>query len=907
MLAQMTATPPPLEPSLEQAEGTPAPTPPPEVQEKERVVILDTAQIRTLFTGTPHFSITVANGRFTPTVSYPWHGQPTASITSDSVPLTQPAFSAVTMHKHQQDFHHPLNNKKTYPRYDVEVVEVPDMLSAQGIEPGSVGFAHFLELPKADALVGDLEQSRSSLDLQTARNKELMQTNPERIGIRPVGTSLIYDRLIEFHDLYKGLQESPEHMTSFCSSSGDLYANLFSKFLTPPGYDGSTDDPTGLQVQIVALLKILRLDEIWYDFSLVEWRIRLGQVLWSDPQPALDFETQPLWSERDILLLQVTLSCELLIRLDAVATMDAKNAREQAGVGSEPIQDFLHLKTKKIDWDLVLARRFLDNIKVVMDDDEDAPAPVSRARALLNMWNGSTPDEPQKPNIVLLPQHQVRQLSGLLNFAETIRWPNLDKVLEELAQKLGLLQNPEKSGQAFLPDARLLDPNTPSSISVYGTPLQTPRSVNFQDGYFGRLSNHTLSHNNPRSLRMPLSPPLELIGDDISTAMNNVGGWLSRSYLTGLVLPGEAISHFLISTILENDKLAIAALGDCADLYGGFIYSDRTWWSKSSIVGRVLACLEGAVECMGWISFQTLPAGIADGWIAIHSEQLPPVHPLRITAEEDLVAQDSAVIPEESQSHVRPEDLTLPLDAEAPPTLLIDFSHWELTPLNSDLLDVDVTPGLPIENDVHVPSITFTMDNGATSHTLTLSYDVQFITSWPCRLPASTVAPAPVVRHVATRSIADTVSRASSKRSETPRLSRRSSHGYEPLLSHPPCAPDITPQRAYAEDEQDVSWTKPSPMNAHPLHASYKYKLAPATAILDADFVTPFSITGSSLLEKKVVLILDARHSADLQLLARAWCAEKGLHAIIGRVGRTCLACCVREARGLGVNVVIRV
>ena len=119
---------------------------------------------------------------------------------------------------------------------------------------------------------------------------------------------------------------------------------------------------------------------------------------------------------------------------------------------------------------------------------------------------------------------------------------------------------------------------------------------------------------------------------------------------------------------------------------------------------------------------------------------------------------------------------------------------------------------------------------------------------------------------------------------------------------------------------------RPEPMNAHPLHASYQYKLVPATDVLDPNFVLPFTIHAhaspapsapSSPREEKnedtapditkAVLVLDTRASKDLELLARSWCAEKGLHAIIGRVGRSCVACCIREARGLGINVVIRV
>ena len=122
------------------------------------------------------------------------------------------------------------------------------------------------------------------------------------------------------------------------------------------------------------------------------------------------------------------------------------------------------------------------------------------------------------------------------------------------------------------------------------------------------------------------------------------------------------------------------------------------------------------------------------------------------------------------------------------------------------------------------------------------------------------------------------------------------------------------------EDKTPTPSPKPEPMRAHPLHVSYKYKIVPVTEVLDPNFVLPFTMHAYKSPEptpdeektehsgtESATLVLDARASKDLELLARAWCAEKGLHAIIGRVSRTCLACCVREARGLGVNVVVRV
>lgn len=45
---------------------------------------------------------------------------------------------------------------------------------------------------------------------------------------------------------------------------------------------------------------------------------------------------------------------------------------------------------------------------------------------------------------------------------------------------------------------------------------------------------------------------------------------------------------------------------------------------------------------------------------------------------------------------------------------------------------------------------------------------------------------------------------------------------------------------------------------------------------------------------------------SDLEMLARAICAERGWNALISRRGRGCLACAIREAGSLGWRVVVR-
>lgn len=49
------------------------------------------------------------------------------------------------------------------------------------------------------------------------------------------------------------------------------------------------------------------------------------------------------------------------------------------------------------------------------------------------------------------------------------------------------------------------------------------------------------------------------------------------------------------------------------------------------------------------------------------------------------------------------------------------------------------------------------------------------------------------------------------------------------------------------------------------------------------------------------------KRGSDLEMLARALCAERGWNALISRRGRGCLACAIREAGSLGWRVVVRV
>ena len=53
--------------------------------------------------------------------------------------------------------------------------------------------------------------------------------------------------------------------------------------------------------------------------------------------------------------------------------------------------------------------------------------------------------------------------------------------------------------------------------------------------------------------------------------------------------------------------------------------------------------------------------------------------------------------------------------------------------------------------------------------------------------------------------------------------------------------------------------------------------------------------------------MIDARGSNDRDAFARSWCSETSNHGLVSREGKVCLSCSIREARALGIDIVIRI
>lgn len=458
------------------------------------------------------------------------------------------------------------------------------MLSMQGIERGTMGYAAALEMGVADVL-NELEEIPDVSPQATSERRRKFLNDKE--GLRPLTDSTLMERLMTVSDTYH--DDPMKHRRP----TVEMYTELFTQLLYPPTRVTDSQDPYSLQVQIESLVHVLAAPNVWVDFGQVEWRIRLGQILWgvsseSDMPDEIAVNNEVMYepgTQKYWLLLQILLSCELLLRLDAIS-MNIDHGLEEPKPSE--LRRFDKEAKMSVRWSLILARQWLENIRIAKMDPEVLVQKKPVTGWLATLTGASGNEVKPTESIEILKFHgrnQTRQLSGLVHFARKLGWPNLEAIAAKVSS----------NGISI-------------SDSLQATPAAgTPLSISTQ------RSSSYFSSRRPGA-RRGLSTTKSI------SALIHPAGWLSNSYVSGLILPGEALSHFLISTLLEHDEAAVNKLGDEANLYGGFIYNGRSFWSTACIVGRVLAAGKGATECMGWISSGVAPQGIGEGWVDIEVE-----------------------------------------------------------------------------------------------------------------------------------------------------------------------------------------------------------------------------------------------------------------------------------------------
>jgi hypothetical protein len=863
------------------------------------------------------------HGRWYPQVIFPWdEHNPSIQRMLDRKPLAHASFTLCTLHAHLpvpddwavkggvpiplQDWRRTGAFKRA--AFDVGVFEVPNMLGINGKEPGTIGFRNFLELSNADLLkyTGPEEprqppnmQRFSSLpateafELMDQYNKpysqclsgavfdrrKLIKDGPagwKRIGVRDANLRYLVQRLEQLRQLRLDVLRQGSTITILdVESPHELHNILHTHFLhpRPPPADLLSGHPQSLKSQIKTLATVLATPGAWIDFSLPEWRFRAGQILWEVP-PHGDGDcvelsdcssgtTKQPWAnsgmERKWLLIQILLAAELLFRLDAFVRVGMLHDPHGGLITAQELHHFDQLREGKVNWDLIFVRRFLDNLDITCDSTQSPDSPPGGGSSS----SSSIEKPPQKPRrfslfdsisrrISSTQEADVRsawecrisspyvrqQLEGLYVFAENIGWPKVDALRSHFEEIC-------KSGKdVFTPNVNA------DGLGDQGTESEDMRKTDLvkRDMYSRSRCR--------RSVKLR-----SLSQEDKDPHASEILGWISRSWLSGLVIPGEAICHLLIGTLLENNADAIERLGPTANLYGGFIYDGRSYWSKASIVGRVLSSLDGAKTCMGWVGSDILPRDettfepLAEGWYEVPMQKAIRGPGKSRIKQGGKLAMESTPL---GTGDITADVFTLPVDqpasASMPEVKLAKLTLSVRTQCKRGITSSEQASLSFSLHDVNLPS--------PTTASFALRYNVRFISAHECRRPRGVAA-----RH-----------------KDCPGLHDKQQQ-----------------QQQQQEESATPDWSQFKRLPGHPLHRSFAYRHVSLDALPQLPAPTPM-LDGHT-----EVLVIDARGSRVKETFARAWCASVGCHALIGRVGRTCVACCVREARAVDVPVVVRV
>lgn len=919
--------------------------------------------VQHLFSGAPQFTLEKGRrGRYFPQAFFPWNNDLETSDLQDRRYLRHESFALCTLHAHL-----PIPDEVSWspgmappvkregletgkrPMFELGIYERPNMLALDGREPGTVGMRYFLERPVADGIADEkvkehgkdieidlgignaptmeafkmLAISRENEELNARVGKHapaqervrLIREGPhawKAVGVRPITMQTLVDRL-ELIDTWRDKVINAGWRVTVLDDmkSSQLHEYLFNELVYPPRKmqaDSKHPDKVALKVQIEALVKVLTTPGAWLDLSTPEARLRFGKILHSG-STRYDHSTgtMNINPERKWLLVQLLLAIELVVRLDAALRLGIALHTEQFEITPEEIHHFNKLRNLKVDWDLVAARRFLylsyvkKIEKKVPHPDTQSPAPLQRKttdhhggfmsglRHTLGL-DESKADQPDTCDVAILPRQPHVMVDGLVRFAHNIGWPRAREIQERLAQKLCQATAGER--EKFLMDA-----------------------VSCTDG------QDPAAHQDP-SHAAHITPTLDTFNLDLHPATpNTIGGWLSHSWLSGLILPGTSTCDIVMATLLENDTdpAMLKELGATDHTLpfrsSGFILNGSSWWSKSSILGRVFAPLPNARECMGWAYlpgfvplYEATSQPVSNRWLKVKTFPVPTARERPRIFDGDKLAMESTplgigkggvmssefrmvtdrVLDDGVASEVTVTDIRVHLSntnatAASSDDVLSAWAQFYVTISDPELSD------RPIARQVR-----YGLDRA-----------VYFVTAHPCRLPHG--------------------------HATFPAGSGEDAHHGQP---HP---------RHKASEH----------LPAHPLHKTYKFVTKTLADIINNPYVDPPACGSAGAAE---IWLVDAREApsathastvidtstaagsgsvenagavagghagalpgstdrpdpADTQtrskdILVRAWCAEKGQNALISRVGRTCLSCSIREARALEIGIVVRV
>ncbi|PGH14411.1 hypothetical protein AJ79_03054 [Helicocarpus griseus UAMH5409] len=351
---------------------------------------------------------------------------------------------------------------------------------------------------------------------------------------------------------------------------------------------------------------------------------------------------------------------------------------------------------------------------------------------------------------------------------------------------------------------------------------------------------------------------------------------LLNDWFYGSVLPGKWTAFAIMSClILSTSSVSLAGVAPYYEC--GLSLPRQTYWRVRTVLGSVLGCLPGVGSLCGWIG------------------PCPPV---------DFVGQPSHAAEDFSKKrhHIR-----LYADNVAPVNDDVKIPHFDPETSYQDFLEALLKPG---EEKEYVSFLGNMAD------------PKKWITPQP---PAQTVAPTCSINTIQLSALP--IEGQSQQLSET-QLENQAQYQarivfdvrdssrhktvmydlkYNPLfVTLPPChvkqkaTHELHKREVPNEKEMDI-WTL---ITGHTAGPSKRHSL-----ISGLKLGSKSSANSSEIGSDVTIINLGSGHEQGAEVMARAWCAERGKNAVIRLSGGPCFACAIRAARpppvGLGTGVLI--
>lgn len=371
----------------------------------------------------------------------------------------------------------------------------------------------------------------------------------------------------------------------------------------------------------------------------------------------------------------------------------------------------------------------------------------------------------------------------------------------------------------------------------------------------------------------------------------------AMAWFTGVVLPGPTLPFLVMNTLIDSDRDTGEALQYLSHVHphAGFQYRANTYWSTSSILGKVLGAGRGVKSVAGWVG-PCIYTPDLDRTRCVLLRQSEPKARRRLSVRdvESMAARSDPLgsRPTDGSYAVAEFEEWLPYsyysggsdDAAYPP---IDIIRVEKLALHEAPNGTSPFFNPKTGRGARLYDATLIFAIAGESHHVRLRYNVSFVSAFPCRGGPHPLSWDYKFLVASTEDGLDTA--------HVQSWLRRNNAAIAAAAAGTP-----------AETRLISRSTPASPRRPRPRSSSTSSSRASGASHRHYSDESPRPAAENGLSgELEEVLIVEAYGVSDNEVYARSWCAYRGLDALVANVKETCVGCAVREAYAAGLGVVI--